>query len=56
MIPQLFTYEGQQVRTATRDGQPWFAGKDVCEILDLGNTAQALSRLEDDEIDGIIFK
>ena len=55
MIPQLFNYEGQQVRTAVKDGQPWFAGKDVCEILDLGNTAQALSRLEDDEIDGIIL-
>lgn len=55
MIPQLFNYEGQEVRTTVKGGQPWFAGKDVCEILELGNTAQALSRLEDDEIDGIIL-
>lgn len=38
-----------QIRTLTRDGEPWFVAADVCRALDLGNTAQALTRLEDDE-------
>jgi len=28
---------------------PWFIAKDVCDVLDLGNPSQALSRLDDDE-------
>ena len=31
------------------DGEPWFVAKDVCEILGVGNSRQALSRLDDDE-------
>ena len=31
------------------DGEPWFVAKDVCEILGIGNSRQALSRLDDDE-------
>ena len=29
--------------------EPWFAAKDVCELLGLDNSRQAVSRLDDDE-------
>lgn len=38
-----------QVRTVVKDGLPWFVATDVCKALDLGNTSQALSRLDTDE-------
>jgi prophage antirepressor-like protein len=46
---QIFDYSGSKVRTVMRDGEPWFAAKDVCEILELGNSRMALERLDDDE-------
>jgi prophage antirepressor-like protein len=41
--------EGGEVRTVWRDGASWFVAVDVCRILDLDNSRQALSRLDDDE-------
>lgn len=38
-----------QVRTVVRDGEPWFVAADVCKALEIGNTPQALSRLDSDE-------
>ena len=40
-----FNYEDKQVRTITKDGQPWFVAKDVCEILEIGNVTDAVNRL-----------
>ena len=37
------------VRILVRDGDPWFAATDVCRVLEIGNTSQALTRLDDDE-------
>lgn len=45
----IFDYAGQQVRTVTVDGEPWFSAVDVCKILDLGNVSQSISRLDEDE-------
>jgi prophage antirepressor-like protein len=45
LIP--FKYNEKQVRTIIKDGEPWFAATDVCEILELGNTTMAISRLSD---------
>lgn len=45
----VFDFEDAAVRIVTRDGDPWFVAADVCRILDLGNTAMAVSRLDDDE-------
>ncbi len=47
LIP--FEYQGQQVRTAIRDGEPWFAAPDACRVLDIGNPTMAVSRLDEDE-------
>lgn len=46
---EILKYEGREVRMVTRDGEPWWVAKDVCEILELGTTAKALERLDDDE-------
>ncbi len=38
-----------QLRTINRNGEPWFIAADVCAALDLGNSRQALTRLDEDE-------
>ena len=44
----IFKYEEREVRVTKDDhGEPWFVAKDVCEILEIGNTSQALSRLNE---------
>ena len=43
------------IRTVVIDGEPWFVAKDVCDILEVGNPSQALSRLEKDEKNTIIL-
>lgn len=47
LIP--FDYEGAAVRVITRDGSPWFTLADVCRVLEIGNSRQAATRLDDDE-------
>ncbi len=44
---QVFRYQAQQVRTIAKDGKPWFVARDVCEVLAIANTSQALARLPD---------
>ncbi|AWB45300.1 hypothetical protein DCC85_14400 [Paenibacillus sp. CAA11] len=44
-----------QVRTVTVARESWFVAKDVCEVLGVGNTSQALSRLDADERNTIIL-
>lgn len=46
---QSFGFGDQLVRTLERDGGIWFVANDVCSALDIGNSRQAVSRLEDDE-------
>ena len=51
-MSEIRTFESTQfgsVRIITRDGEPWFVAVDVCKALDVGNSRQALSRLDDDE-------
>lgn len=38
-----------RVRTIIKDGEPWFVGKDVAEILEYRNTKKALSDHVDEE-------
>lgn len=47
---QLFTHnQFGEIRVIEKGGQPWFVAADVCRALDIGNTAQALTRLDEDE-------
>lgn len=48
-VPQMFGFNGFDVRVVVRDGDPWFVAKDVCEILDISNPTQAIGRLDEDE-------
>lgn len=38
-----------QIRVAMRDGEPWFVAADVCKALEVDNSRQATSRLDEDE-------
>jgi prophage antirepressor-like protein len=46
---------GKEVSTIERDGEPWFVAKDLCYALEIGNSRQALSRLDDDEKGSVIL-
>ena len=49
---EITIYEHQQfgeLRGLTIDDEPWFIAADICRELGLGNTAQALRRLDEDE-------
>ena len=53
---QIFKHEEfGRVRVIMIKGEPWFVAVDVCRALELENTSQALSRLEDDEKSSIIL-
>ncbi|MBP6257265.1 hypothetical protein KA405_06335 [Patescibacteria group bacterium] len=41
----LFNYKDIKVRTVIIDGDVWFVAKDICDILDIKNTTDALSNL-----------
>ena len=44
-----FSQERTPIRVQVINNEPWFVAKDVCEILDISNNRDAVSRLDDDE-------
>lgn len=48
-IQNIFSYRDMPIRTAIVDSQVWFVAKDVCNVLEITNTSQALIRLDEDE-------
>ncbi|SDQ19566.1 ORF6C domain-containing protein [Carnobacterium viridans] len=46
---QIFKFESTEIRTQLIDDDPWFVAKDVCDILDISNSRDAVGRLDDDE-------
>lgn len=46
---QLFNYGSNAVRTIEQNGEVWFVAKDVCDVLELKNSRDAISVLDDDE-------
>lgn len=44
-----------EVRTFMIDETPWFVAVDVCNALDIGNSRQAVSRLDEDERNTVII-
>ena len=50
---QNFNFSGQDVRIITINGEPWFVGKDVADILGYSNSRKALSDHVDDEDKGV---
>ena len=50
-LEKVFSYQEKTVRTITRNGEPWFVVKDVCDILEIQNSRDTLTRLDEDEKD-----
>ncbi|MDS3899844.1 BRO family protein [Staphylococcus hominis] len=50
---QIFNFEELSVRTMNIDGEPYFVGKDVAEILGYKKTANAINKHVDDEDKGV---
>lgn len=48
-FPLVFDFEEKPVRTVDRNGEVWFVASDVCSALTIGNSRDAISRLDDDE-------
>ena len=46
---QIFNYNGNEVRTIQKDGEPWWVLKDVCEIFGETNYRRVSGRLDEDE-------
>lgn len=50
LSPQLFSHPTfGEVRTIIKDGDPWFVARDICYVLEIKNTSQALNSLDEDE-------
>lgn len=47
LIP--FTYNSKQIRVIENQEGSWFIAKDVCEVLEIANSRDSVSRLDDDE-------
>lgn len=50
---QVFAYEGNEVRTVRKGGEPWWVLKDVCGILEIGNNRMVSDRLDEDDKDEV---
>jgi anti-repressor protein len=46
---QVFSYEGNEVRTVQRGEETWWVLKDVCDVLELTSPHKVAERLDDDE-------
>jgi prophage antirepressor-like protein len=49
VAPVQFTFRDHAVRTVTVNGDPWFVSADVCQVLGIRNSRDALARLDADE-------
>ena len=46
---QNYNFEGNDVRTLSMDGEPWFVGKDIASALEYKKTRNAIERHVDEE-------
>lgn len=54
---QIFSNEFGSVRTVVIDGEPWFVGKDVAEILGYSNSRKAIGdHVDDEDRDGVTIR
>jgi len=57
---QIFKYEEDEdhldnLTTIEIDGEAWFIASEVCNLLEIKNTSDAVSRLDDDEKSTIVI-
>jgi len=50
---QVFSYEGNEVRTVQHCSETWWVLRDVCGILDISNNRMVADRLDEDEKDEV---
>jgi prophage antirepressor-like protein len=43
------SYDGKPFHPRVIDGEAWFVGREVCDVLEIKNHRDALARLDDDE-------
>ncbi|MEH7342718.1 phage antirepressor [Bacillus sp. JJ1532] len=48
-LQKVFDFNGQDLRMVIQTDEPWFVAKDVCNILQISNSRDAIARLEPDE-------
>ena len=48
-----FSFEGRQIRALTIEGEPYFVGKDVAEVLGYSNSRKAIADHVDSEDKGV---
>ena len=46
---QVFNFQSQKIRSMLIDEEPWFVAKDICAILDIRNSRDAINSLDYDE-------
>jgi len=51
----LLKFEEHNIRMTVREGEPMWVAKDVCDILGINNSRQAMSKLDPDEKDAVIL-
>jgi prophage antirepressor-like protein len=52
---EFFDFKGTNIRVIEKDGEPWFFGKEICDLLEIGHTATAYSRLDEDEKSNVVL-
>ena len=54
LMPQVFEHEEfGEVRVVMIDGEPWFVAADVCRVLEIKNSSDALRKLDEDELTSV---
>ena len=46
-------YKNSPIRIVTKDGEPWFVAKDVCNILEIKNSRDTLNKCLDEDERGV---
>lgn len=49
MENKLFNFNNHELRVVIQNNEPWFVAKDLCEVLEIANGRDAVSRLDQDE-------
>ena len=53
---QVFQFDDEKVRVhLDAQGNPWWVAKDVCDVLDIANVSDAVSRLKPGQSSGIVL-
>lgn len=48
-LQHIFNFKGRNLRTVIINDEHWFVATDVCNILEILNTTDAMKRLDEDE-------